>query len=282
MFIDSHTHLNISPLREARQKHLEDFIQIWGNWISIIATNFEDNQKAVEIATQARNIYPNLHIWATMGIHPSETESLASTPELLQSTQEKLEDILSEFKEFIIWIGEIGTDMHREEYRPFSSSQKLLFKAQCELAVKYNLPIIIHSRTDFAGTFEVLQSLEVLPRNVYFHCWGYQPSELEILKDWLDNKSTTTQLFIGFCGNISYPKAQELRDSYQYCLDHDIKTLIETDAPFLAPQAIRGQINSPTNIVHTYAYISEYFSIPLKKLQESIYNNFMELYFPHS
>ena len=170
MYIDSHTHLNISPLWETRQTHLEEFAQAWGVGISIIATNFEDAQKAIEIAAQARKIHPDLHIGATLGIHPSETETLASTSELLQSTQEKLENIMTEYKEFIIWIGEIGTDMHREEYRPFISSQKILFKAQCELAVKYHLPIIIHSRADFVGTLEVLQTLEALPQNIYFHC----------------------------------------------------------------------------------------------------------------
>ncbi len=279
MYIDSHTHLNISPLLESRQEHLEAFVQAGGKGISIIGTNFEDSQKAIEIVVQARKIYPDLHIGATLGIHPSETEALASTPELLETTKDKLEAILAQYKEIIIWIGEIGTDMHREEYRPFISFQKLFFKTQCELAVKYNLPIIIHSRADFVGTFEVLQNLEVLPPNIYFHCWGYHIAELEILKDRLDKKESTTQLFIGFCWNISYPKAQELRDSYQYCIDNSIKTLIETDAPFLAPQAIRGQTNTPANIVHTYAYISEYFGIQQKRLEETIYNNFMKLYF---
>ncbi len=279
MFIDSHTHLNISPLYEARPDHLKDFVQAWGKGLCVIATSFEDSIKAIDIAKQAIKLYPDLQIWASLGLHPSETETIAENAEKLQETMYKLDMILREDKEFILWIGEIGTDMHWEEYRPFSAQQKLLFTAQCELAADHNLPIIIHSRADFAGTFEVLQSLEVLPPNIYFHCRGYLPAELEILKNRLDKRLGSTDLFVGFCGNISYPKAQELRDCFQYCLDNDINTLIETDAPFLAPQAIRGQTNTPANIVHTYAYISEYFGIQLEKLQETIYNNFMKLYF---
>jgi Tat protein secretion system quality control protein TatD with DNase activity len=113
---------------------------------------------------------------------------------------------------------------------------------------------------------------------VYFHCRGYTTKELEILHSW-KLATGNRKLFVGFCGNITYPKAQELRDCFQYCLDHDIKVLLETDAPYLAAQAIRGQQNTPANIIYTYDYVSDYFQIQKDKLKELTYNNFMELYF---
>jgi Tat protein secretion system quality control protein TatD with DNase activity len=89
----------------------------------------------------------------------------------------------------IIGIGEIGTDLYREPYHEFYEEQKKAFHDQCILAKKYNLPIIIHSRNDFAGSIEVLRSVipsemersgmksrdldngaQNQPFKIYFHC----------------------------------------------------------------------------------------------------------------
>ncbi len=115
------------------------------------------------------------------------------------------------------------------------------------------------------------------PFKIYFHCRGYTTKELETLHMFIKNNQNL-ELYIGFCGNISYPKAQDLRDSFAYCLDHDINILIETDAPYLATQAIRGQENTPAKIIYTYEYISDYFHIPLEDLQKKTHGNFMSLY----
>ena len=304
MYTDSHTHLNISPLLENRETHLQDFVDIWWVWLSLIWTNLEDSRQAIKQATSyelratsankkhlARSTkHEALKVGATIGIHPEFAWKV-----WIQESIQELELILQadannrvQWKPNIIWIWEIGTDLHREEYRPFHKEQKLLFQAQCELARKYNLPIIIHSRDDFEGTFRTLKDCFKLPvtsnqwnqiNKVYFHCRGYWPEELTALKDW-EHEARGTKFFVGFCWNITYPKAQVLRDSFQYCLDHNINILLETDAPFLAPQAIRWQQNTPAQIIHSYQYISDYFNIELDKLKKMVYDNFMKLYYP--
>lgn len=309
MFIDSHTHLNISPLNDHRSQHLQDFVDHWGVWLSLIWTNLEDSKQAFKQATsyqlpatssqdtQKQSSKVGLKIGCCVWVHPeyawkiSVQEAIEWLENLLEADRQNRE----QGKSYIIWIWEIGTDLHREEYRSFHKEQKALFHAQCELALKYNLPIVIHSRDDFEGTIQTLLSFRAtkLPWNqgdiealrhwsiealkIYFHCRGYWPKELKVLSQEL--VANSQELYIGFCWNISYPKAQVLRDSFQYCLDHDIKILLETDAPFLAPQAIRGQQNTPAHIHYTYEYISDYFYIPLEELQKIANNNFMQLYF---
>jgi Tat protein secretion system quality control protein TatD with DNase activity len=117
------------------------------------------------------------------------------------------------------------------------------------------------------------------PFKIYFHCRWYTTLELEVLHNLIKNNQNL-ELYIGFCGNISYPKAQDLRDSFQYCLDNNMNILIETDAPYLSAQVIRWQQNTPAKIIHTYEYISDYFYIPIDQLQKKTHDNFMSLYYP--
>lgn len=308
MLTDSHTHLNSPQLFPDYQNLINDFLAAWWVWLSIIWTQLQDSITAIEICRDVPIARPNnwqLYIGATIGYHPefardcdiSKLEELilrdrgqGEIPPLAYNLDSKTR---SGWQSVIIWIWEIGTDLYREPYHEFYGEQKKAFQDQCILAQKYNLPIIIHSRNDFTGTMEVLRSVIPSgtesrdlkngawnkPFKIYFHCRWYTTHELRILHDRIINNQNL-ELYIGFCGNISYPKAQDLRDSFWYCLDSSINVLIETDAPYLAAQAIRGQQNTPANIIHTYEYISDYFHIPMDQLQKKTHDNFMSLYYP--
>lgn len=282
MFTDAHTHLNISPLYEERPHHIQEFIQCDGVWLSIIWTDHDNSMKAIQIVQKTRALFPHLSLGATIGLHPEcvwyHYKEHISRDEWLSQSLQSLEQLIESYATNIIAIGEIGTDMHREEYRPFHQQQLILFDAQCKLARTYQLPIVIHSRSDFQGSMEILKNYPDL--TIYFHCRWYTSNEIvqltKLLPQTFCHKSTRG--FIGFCGNITYPKAHDLRDSLISCKDHGIPFLIETDAPFLAAQAIRGQTNTPALIHHTYEYISDYLHIPLSTLQLQVYNNWKQLY----
>lgn len=104
-----------------------------------------------------------------------------------------------------------------------------MFRMQCELAKELQLPIVIHSRNDFASTFEVIK--EFKDEKIYFHCYGYGAEEVKILQEYFP------QIWFGFCGNVTYPKAQQLRDALLECNVGNI--VFETDAPWLSPQVLR-------------------------------------------
>lgn len=125
------------------------------------------------------------------------------------------------------------------------------------MAKELDLPVVIHSRDDFASTLEVLQPYTDL--KIYFHCYGYGPDEIAVLR------ASFPRLRIGFCGNITYPKAQPLRDALLAC---DIGSIVcETDAPYLSPQKVRGETNEPAHVRLIYEYIS---GLRGKSLEETV------------
>lgn len=83
-------------------------------------------------------------------------------------------------------------------------------------------------------------------------------------------------LRIGFCGNITYPKAQNIRDALAAC---ELKNIVfETDAPYLAPQGLRGQTNEPMNVKYIYEHAAQQLSIPLDELNDIVTRNVKALY----
>lgn len=135
---------------------------------------------------------------------------------------------LTEQRAEIVAVGECGIDTHYDG-DPHIELQKKLFRAQCALAQELHLPIVIHSRNDFESTREVIRDFK--EEKIYFHCFGYGPEEVKKLQEYFP------QIRFGFCGNITYPKAELLRDAFRAC---DVKNVVfETDAPRLSPQKVR-------------------------------------------
>lgn len=129
-------------------------------------------------------------------------------------------------KEHIVAIGECGIDLYYPGASDFLDFQKEIFMKQCELARELKLPIVIHSRVAFDETIEVLQAFKEL--KIYFHCWSYGVEQLETLL------KSFPQIWIGYTGICTYPKSTENKACLQATpLD---KILLETDAPYLAPQ----------------------------------------------
>lgn len=84
------------------------------------------------------------------------------------------------------------------------------------------------------------------------------------------------KLYIGFCGNVTYKNAQLLRDTLDnVSLD---QLLLETDAPWLSPQVVRGTTNTPANIQYLYQFVADYLQIEKNSLAEQLESNFKSLY----
>ena len=105
---------------------------------------------------------------------------------------------------------------------------------------------------------------------IYFHCRGYTETEIQILL------STFPKLFIGFCGNTTYPKAEYLRSSLKAVPKE--KILIETDAPYLSPQGFRGQTNTPAKIIFTGKFLADLLGMEEEALWQQVEKNFWNLY----
>jgi len=177
----------------------------------------------------------------------------------------------------IVAIGECGMDGHYPNFGKHVSIQQYLLDQQCQLARHFQLPLVIHSRDGFESTVKVLSAYTDL--KIYFHCRWYAMQELEVLL------RIFPQLRIGFCWNVTYSTAASLRESLLFLTQHPAfqsekaHLLLETDAPWLAPQPKRGSTNVPAYISDIYTTATEVTGYTQKKFQELVRDHWFKLYF---
>jgi TatD DNase family protein len=187
-------------------------------------------------------------VFVSLGLHPHEAGT-AGRAEVAE-----LATLIDHPK--AVAVGETGLD-HFRDYAPHDR-QLELFRAQAELAVNAGKPIVVHTRAAEADTLAVLTAL---PQNarVVLHCFssaGLLGPALE--RGW----------FVSFAGNVTYPKATELRTA-AVRVPRD-RILAETDSPYLSPQPVRGRRNEPANVLHTLAALAEARGEPKDELERAI------------
>ncbi len=279
MLYDAHTHLNSPELFPKYEELLENFLKV--NWKILVNVwvDYERTQRALEIAKK----YP-AYCLATAGFHPSEVIFKEKNWKFLFNMEYlNWTDYLTEVEKYIsnlietqqiVAIWECGLDYHYTEKNkePLTETtkekQKELFILQCEIAKKYDFPLIIHSRDAFKDTIEILKNFNNL--KIYFHCWWYWPEEIKQAIELFPN------LKVWFDWNITYKKADNLRQSAITCpLD---KILLETDAPYLTPQIIRKEQNQPANVKYVYEFVAQLKNLSLIELELAIEENFFNFY----
>ncbi len=256
MYFDSHTHLNSEQLFSNSEKYLESFESMWGKALVNVAVDLDRAKKALQIS---KNNNTSLKVLSTIGFHPWLIWNNDICSNNFDFLINQAEDFLKENKEYTYAIWECGIDTHYDNWKSLED-QKSFFDMQCTLAEKYNLPIVIHSRDDFYSTLEVLKKYPNL--KIYFHCWWYWKKEVNILQESFKN------VWIGYTWNITFPKADNIRESLLSTNKQNI--LMETDAPYLAPQVHRGQMNMPEYVKYIYEYSSELLSMNLEDYQKQI------------
>lgn len=171
-------------------------------------------------------------VFAALGIDPhrAATEEAARVGEL--------RELLAHPK--AVAVGEAGLDYHYGSETKLE--QRRLFEAQLALARKLTLPVVVHTRSANADTESILRSHQ---GTVVMHCF----SEPGLLAAGIEHG-----WYFSFAGNVTYPKADDLRTAAA-AVPAD-RILAETDAPYLAPQPLRGRPNEPANVVHTVAALA--------------------------
>ena len=139
-------------------------------------------------------------------------------------------------------IGEIGLDYHY--YKPETRARQMrLFAAQLEEARSRGLPVVVHTREAAADTLALLR--EIQSRGI-IHCFTGTPEEA---RSFLD-----LGFYVSFSGIVTFKAADNVRASARYVPDD--RVLIETDAPFLAPEPMRGKANEPAFVRHTCEFLA--------------------------
>jgi TatD DNase family protein len=223
--IDSHAHIDFPQFAEDRDAMLERARAAGVTTLLAIGSGPgpEKLDAAIPFAEQHDWIY------ATVGTHPHEAKEL--TPAHL----EELAKLARHPR--VIAYGEIGLD-YFYDHSPRDVQQRV-FREQMELAANAKLPIVIHCRDAWSDCLDMLeQNWSPTGLGGILHCFT---STLEDAKRGLN-----MGFLISFAGNSTYPKAQNLRDVANALPLENL--LIETDSPFLAPQAYRGRRNEPAYV----------------------------------
>ena len=161
-------------------------------------------------------------------------------------------------------IGETGLD-HYRDHTP-REDQVRAFAAQMELARRAGKPVVIHTRAAEDDTLAMLAE-HAAGLRVVMHCFS-MPDRLD---ECLDRG-----YWISFAGNVTYPKSDELRAAAARVPED--RLLVETDAPYLAPQPVRGRENEPGHVVHTARALAEARGVEYEELEAAIERNAAEVF----
>lgn len=253
MIIDSHCHLNMKDfkgdlpiiIKNAKDNNISGMLTI--------STKIEEFEYVSKIAENNNNI------WYSLGIHPHNVDN----------NFEDLEKTVDNFKldKKFIGIGETGLDYFYE-----NSNRKIQIESfinHIELSRKTNLPVIVHTRDADKDTIAILKSeYKRKPFRGLIHCFT--------ATEELANEAMKLGFFISISGIITFKNAQVLRDVVKKIPLE--RLLVETDAPYLSPEPLRGKRNEPANVMYTANYLANMLRIPAKKLYERTTNNFFNLF----
>jgi TatD DNase family protein len=213
--IDTHAHLDAldDPAGAISRAH-----DVGVDRILAIGSGLASTEATLAIAAQASGVA------VAAGIHPHQA-----------ADDESLDDLTALGDGNFVAIGEIGLDFYRD-YAP-RDRQRERFEQQLDLARDLRKAVIVHTR---AAEDETMAVLERFDGTVVMHCFS-SPKLLPVVLE--------RDYYVSFAGNVTYPKAVELREAAAQIPSDRI--LAETDCPYLAPQPVRGKTNEPAYVVHT-------------------------------
>jgi len=246
--IDSHTHLDVTPGTDA--EIVERARAAGVTRILTVGTDAE-NARAALAAAEAHD-----EVYAAVGHHPNSATGFSDAD--LEALREQARHPRC------VAIGETGLDDYRD-YAP-RADQERAFAAQIALAGELAKPLVIHTRAAEEDTIAMLDR-EADGLEVILHCFS-MPGRLEecLAHGW----------WISFAGNVTYPRATDLAEAAERVpLD---RLLVETDAPYLTPQAVRKERNQPAFVVHTARFIAERRGLAYEALEEAVHANSARLF----
>jgi TatD DNase family protein len=219
--IDTHAHLDAceQPAEAIRRAEAAGVTRIL-----TVGTTVAGCRQALALAEVFAGVF------AVLGIHPHEAGRADEAGEL--------RGLLAHPR--AVAVGETGLDFYRD-YAP-RDAQRRLFAAERSLAAELGKPLVVHTRAADAETTAALEDFDGV---VVLHCF----SSPGLLATALERR-----YYVSFAGNVTYPKAEELREAAR-AVPQD-RILAETDTPYLAPQAVRGRRNEPAHVVHTLAALA--------------------------
>jgi len=220
MFADTHCHLDFEQFDADRALVLERSRQQGIEYIINVGSSLDASVRSVALAQEYASVY------ACVGIHPHEADSVD------EQQVEEIRGLLTSEK--VVAVGEIGLDYFKNFSR--QDNQRTLFVQLLQVAKAARLPLVLHSREAGDDTLRILK--DFMPISAVLHCFS---GDKKFLQECLD-----CGFFVSFTANITYKNAAALRELIPYVpLD---RMFLETDAPYLAPEGMRGKRNEPMQV----------------------------------
>jgi len=219
--IDTHGHLDSPEFDADRDEIIRKAVDSGIEYIINVGSSVAGSQNSISLADKYNCIY------ACVGIHPHDADK--STPDDVG----RIRAMASHAK--VVAIGEIGLDY----YKNYSAqdNQKKLFEAFLGLSREFNLPVVLHSRQAESDTLSIIK--EFMPIKAVVHCFSGDESFLQQCLD--------LGFYVSFTCNVTYKKADKLRGVVK-AVPFD-RIMLETDAPYLSPEGLRGKRNDSLNII---------------------------------
>lgn len=248
--VDSHCHLQDSKFDDDRDEVIARSLEML-DWMVVIGDDIPTSRAALAITGD--------RIYASVGIHPyyASTANEQSCAELRAMAK----------SDRVVAIGEMGLDYFKYNDTP-RDVQESAFRLQLELAIDLSLPVVIHNRESTDDLCSILDEYADRLTGGVIHCFAGSTDFVERALNW--------GFYISFAGNVTFPKAEELRTAAKAVPLQ--RMLVETDAPFLAPQAVRGRRCEPAHTQHTAAFLAEYLGVDYDQFSETTARNAADLY----
>ena len=253
MLVDSHCHLDFPALAQESEAILARARAAGVRAMQTIGTRLGTFDRVLAIADA------NPGVWCSVGVHPHRAakETIGAAAPLLAEVDHPK----------VIGIGESGLDYYYE-HAP-KDVQASVFRAHIEAARASGLPLIVHTREADDDTIAILREAMAAGRFAgVIHCYSSSPA--------LGRQAIELGLYLGIGGILTFRRSEELRATVRELPLE--RLLLETDAPYLAPEPFRGQRNEPARVAEVAARLAEIKGVPVGDIERVTTENFFRLF----
>lgn len=233
MFIDTHCHISKEYFDDIPNL-IDNIVKSGVNKVIVNGCDMKSNLEVLELVEKYDIVY------GALGFHPTELDDF-SDEQLIW-----LEKNINNKK--IVAIGEIGLDYHYDNTDKVK--QKEVFEKQLQIASKYHKPVIVHSRDAINDTYNIISKYNVIGS---LHCFS---SSKEMAERFIK-----LGFYIGIGGVCTYKNAKEIKEVIK-AIDLEY-IILETDTPYLSPEPVRKEKNTPCNIPIIASYIASLKDVDL-------------------
>lgn len=256
--IDTHAHICFDAYDEDRAAMMDRAYKAGLTKIVHPCCNTSEIPKLLQL-TQEYNGEGKINLYTALGVHPTEIDTWDENT--YASIEKYLEENLSKTNSKIKAIGETGLDYYHAKDEQLQAKQRDIFRQQIYLAKKYQLPLIVHTRDAWEDTLAILKEqypIDPKANNGTIHCYtGDFNFAYEIMQQGF---------YISWSGIVTFKKNDHYREiASSLPLE---RILIETDCPFLAPQAQRGKRNEPGFVTYVADTLAACYGISKEEIAE--------------